>query len=110
MSEKVPGVIGVHDIKIIKSGPFCFGEMHMEVEEGLPLEKAHAIAEEVEKKAKEECDELETLVIHMEDKRKKLRVAVPIEADKGLASIPSLHFGSAPKFIIVDIDIGQIRN
>jgi len=83
----------------------------MEVEEGLPLEKAHAIAEEFEKKAKEECDELETLVIHMEPaKRKKLRVAVSIEAGKGLVYIPSLHFGGAPKFIIVDIDQGRTLN
>jgi len=111
LSEEVPGVIGVHDIKIRKSGPFCFGEMHMEVEEDLPLERAHAIAEEVERKAKQECEELETLVIHMEPaKRKKFRIAVPIEEDRGLESTPNPHFGSASNFIIIEIDQGQIKN
>jgi predicted Fe-Mo cluster-binding NifX family protein len=111
LSEEVHGVIGVHDIKIRKSGPFCFGEMHMEVEEGLSVERAHAIAEEVERKAKQECAELETLVIHMEPaKRKKFRIAIPIEEDKGLESTPNRHFGSASHFIIIEIDQGQIKN
>lgn len=107
LSEEVPGVIGVHDMKIRKSGPFCFGEMHMEVEEDLPLKRAHAIADEVERKAKEECEELESLVIHMEPaKRKELRIAVPVEEDRGLESTPYSHFGSASHFIIIDIDQG----
>ncbi len=111
LAEEVQGVMGVHDIKIRKSGPFCFGEMHMKAEEGLSVEKAHAIAEEVERKAKQECEELETLMIHMEPaKREKFRIAVPIEEDKGLESAPKPHFGSASHFIFVDVDQGQIKN
>jgi predicted Fe-Mo cluster-binding NifX family protein len=85
--------------------------MHMEVEEDLPVERAHAIAEEVERKAKEECRELESLVIHMEPaKRKKFRIAIPVEEDKGLESTPNPHFGSASNFIIIEIDQGRIKN
>lgn len=110
LAEEVPGVMGVHDIKIRKSGPFCFGEMHMEVEEGLSVEKAHALAEEVERKLKQECEQLEALIIHVEPAKKvEFRVAIPIEGDKGLESTVESHFGRAPRFILVDIDKGQIK-
>lgn len=110
-AEEVQGVIGVRDVKIRKSGPFYFGEMRMEVEEGLSIEKAHAITEEVERRAKQEFEELETLTIHMEPaKREKFRIAIPIEEDRGLESTPNPHFGRAPHFILVDIDQRRIKN
>jgi predicted Fe-Mo cluster-binding NifX family protein len=110
LAEEVPGVMGVHDIKIRKSGPFCFGEMHMEVAEGLSVEKAHALTEEVECKLKQECEELEALIIHVEPAKKvEFRVAIPIEKDKGLESGVNSHFRNAPYFILVDIDKGQIK-
>ena len=111
LAEDVKGVIGVHEVRIRKSGPFCFGEMHMEVEEGLSVEKAHAISEEVERRAKQEFEELETLMIHIEPaKREKLRIALTIEGDRGLESKTNPHFGSAPHFILVDVDQGRVKN
>jgi predicted Fe-Mo cluster-binding NifX family protein len=102
--------MGVHDIKIRKSGPFCFGEMHMEVAEGLSVERAHALTEEVERKLKQECEQLEALIIHVEPaKRLQFRVAIPIQEDRGLESIVSFHFGNAPYFILLDIDREQIK-
>jgi len=111
LAEEVQGVVGVHDLKIRKSGPFCFGEMRMEVKEDLPVEKAQAITEEVEQKLKQECKQLETLIIQVEPrKREKFRIAIPIEKDKGLESMAKPHFGSAPYFILVDVDRGEMKN
>jgi cation diffusion facilitator family transporter len=111
LAKEIPGVIGVHDIKIRKSGPFCFGEMHIAVEEGLPVEKAHAITEEIEQKAKHECEALESLIIHMEPaKRKNFRIAISLETDNGLDSTPSSHFGSASYFILVYVSQDQIKH
>ncbi len=110
-AEKVQGVIDVHDVKIRKSGPFYFGEMHIEIEEGLPIEKAHIITEEVVQKAKQEFKELETLTIHLEPaKREKFRIAIPIEENKGLESKIKPHFAKASNFMLVDIDQGRIKN
>lgn len=111
IGESVEGVLGVHDIKIRKSGPFCFGEMHMEVEEDLTVDKAHAISEEVEHKAKQECEDLERLNIHIEPaKRKKFRVSIPLKNDKGLDSIVTSHFADVPFFLILDVEKKQIKN
>lgn len=111
IAEGVQGVVGVHDIKIRKSGPFCFGEMHMEVEKDLSVDKAHAISEEVEQKAKQECKELEKLIIHIEPvKRTRLKVAIPVDNNRGLESKAIPHFADASYFLIVDVDEKQIKN
>ena len=111
LAEEVLGVERVHDIKIRKSGPFCFGEMHIEVREDLPVDKAHAISEEVEQKLRQECKQIELLTIHIEPaKKKEFRVALPIEEDKGLQSVANSHFGSAPYFIFVDIKQKEIKS
>jgi len=43
-----PGVQGVHDIRTRQSGPTRFIQLHLELDDHLPLFKAHQIAEEVE--------------------------------------------------------------
>lgn len=44
-----PGVEGVHDIRTRQSGPTRFIQLHLELDENLPLYQAHKIADEVEK-------------------------------------------------------------
>ncbi len=110
-AEAVPGVIGVHGMKIRRSGPLSFGEMHIEVEAGSPVEKAHAITEEVERRLKAECKQLEAMTIHVEPRKKdKLRVAVFIDKDEGLESKSTPHFGSASHIAIIEIDKGAIKD
>ncbi len=41
------GVRGVHDLRTRQSGQFTFVQMHLELDGGLPLARAHAIGEEV---------------------------------------------------------------
>lgn len=111
IAEEIPGVLGVHDIKLRKSGPFGFGEMHIEVEKGLSVEKAYAITEKIERKTKQEFKELETLMINLgPTKKEEFRIAIPIEEDKGLESKPTSHLGSVPFFILIDIDRGETKN
>ncbi|WP_158782260.1 CDF family cation-efflux transporter FieF [Pantoea sp. BAV 3049] len=43
-----PGVQGAHDIRTRQSGPTRFIQLHLELDDHLPLFKAHQIAEEVE--------------------------------------------------------------
>lgn len=44
IAEGVQGVIGVHSIRMRKSGPVSFGEMHVEVPLNLPLDKVQTIS------------------------------------------------------------------
>jgi cation diffusion facilitator family transporter len=109
IAESVHGVKGTHDIRLRKSGPVFFGEMHVELQEGLSLERAHGISDEVEKRIKERFKDLELVTVHVGlAHRKKRRIAIPVVEDKGLESLVSLHFGSAPYFAFVEVEEGQI--
>lgn len=105
IAENVPGVIGVHDIKIRKSGPLCFGEMHMEVQEDLHVDTAHTISEEVELKAKRACEGLERLNIHIEPGQQMQKtIIIPVKTDNGLDSQIADHFAEAPYFFFAHIE------
>jgi cation diffusion facilitator family transporter len=109
IAESVHGVKGTHDVRLRKSGPVFFGEMHVELQEGLSLEKAHVICEEVETRIKERFKDVELVTVHAGlAHRKKTRIAIPINEDSGLDSSACLHFGSAPYFAFVEVEEGQI--
>ncbi|CNI95509.1 MULTISPECIES: CDF family cation-efflux transporter FieF [Yersinia] len=44
-----PGVIGAHDLRTRQSGPTRFIQLHLEMEDMLPLMDAHRLAEQVER-------------------------------------------------------------
>lgn len=44
-----PGVEGVHDVRTRQSGPTKFIQLHLELDDDLPLVQAHRVADQVEK-------------------------------------------------------------
>jgi cation diffusion facilitator family transporter len=109
IAEGVRGVRGAHDVRLRKSGPVFFGEMHVELEEGLSLERAHVISDQVETRIREHFKDLELITVHVGlSHKKRMRIAVPIVEDMGLDSRVSLHFGSAPYFVFMNVEEGQI--
>ena len=44
-----PGVIGAHDLRTRQSGPTRFIQLHLEMEDMMPLMEAHILAEQVER-------------------------------------------------------------
>ncbi len=109
IAESVPGVQGIHDTRLRKSGPVFFGEMHVELREGLSLERAHAISDEVERRMKGLFKDLESVVIHVGLAHKKTtRIAIPVVEDRELDALTSQHFGNAPFFLFIDIRENQV--
>jgi len=105
------GVRGVHDLRLHKSGPVSFGEMHIEVQEDVPLEKAHEISDEIEEKIRQRFKDIESIIIHVEPAPKeKIKVGIPIVEDRGLESMNSMHFGNVPFFAFIEVERGQIAN
>ena len=60
-----PEVKGVHALRVRRSGPFIFVEAHVEVDGRTSLEKAHAIADEVEDRVQEKFKEVDSTTIHV---------------------------------------------
>lgn len=109
IAENIPGVKAVHGIKVRRAGPFVFGEMHMEVDERLSVDRAHEISEKVEDKVKEKIKEMDSLTIHIEpSKKERRRLAMPIAEDNGLESRVHGHFGDSPYYMLIDVEGGKV--
>ncbi len=105
------GVKGVHDIKVRRSGPYVFAELHLETEKRLSIQKANEISERLEKRIKNEINDLDNIIIKIEPENKFIvRIAIPIDKDEGLKSIISKHFGKAQYFLIADVNKDNIIN
>ncbi|PJG58574.1 cation diffusion facilitator family transporter [Aeromonas cavernicola] len=61
----VAGVHGVHDLRTRQSGPTRFVQLHLELDDQLPLVNAHHIADEVERAVLQEFDRID-IIIHMD--------------------------------------------
>ncbi|WP_034918464.1 CDF family cation-efflux transporter FieF [Erwinia sp. 9145] len=48
IASRWPGVIGAHDIRTRQSGPTRFIQLHLEMDDNLPLDQAHRLGDEVE--------------------------------------------------------------
>lgn len=104
----VGGVLDVDRVRIRRSGPVCLGQLSIVVDERLSVEEGHRIAEEVERRIKERFPEVESLLIHIEPrKREEFRVALPILEDRGMESPTAPSFGEAPYFLFVDVAGGS---
>jgi ferrous-iron efflux pump FieF len=62
---QVPGVHGVHDLRTRQSGPTRFVQLHLELDDQLPLVKAHQIADEAEMAVRQGFERMD-VIIHMD--------------------------------------------
>jgi len=60
-----PAVLGVHDLRTRQSGQTRFVQLHLELDKGLPLDQAHAIADEVEARVNALLPDAE-IIIHQD--------------------------------------------
>ncbi len=103
--SSIQGVEEFRGLKLRKSGPFIFGEVKVKVKKGINVEKAHEIADHIEKKIADEVEEVDSFTIHIEPHEKKIiKVAIPIALDKGLSSPLMEHFGRAKNFLFAILD------
>ena len=105
IAEEVIRVRSVNNIRIRRSGSYCFGELTIGVNQHLSVEQAHRISEEIEKRVKEKLTTVESLLVHIEPQEQtRLRIAIPVLEDKGMSSTVTPHYGSAPYFLFVDVE------
>ena len=66
MATAVEGVKSVHNLSSVYSKGKLFIILHATVDSGMPLERAHAIAEEIEGNLKREIIDVENVTVHIE--------------------------------------------
>ncbi|OBW98926.1 cation diffusion facilitator family transporter [Gallibacterium genomosp. 1] len=65
IAKRNPKVLGVHDIKTRRAGAVRFIQLHLELEDNLPLMMAHAITEELEQELRQAFPNSD-IMIHQE--------------------------------------------
>ena len=104
------GVRGVHAIKVRRAGPFCFGEMHLEVDGEVTVDQAHRLTEEVERRVQETFPQIQEFIVHVEPaKRTRFLIALPVDGPNATPdSTPALHFGLCSHFLLAEVEEGNI--
>jgi cation diffusion facilitator family transporter len=111
IATEVNGVRGVHEIKVRRSGPFIFAEMHVEVDRAMQMDEADVISGAIEERIRDSIEEVDSLMLHVEPSKKDVyRIAIPVEEDKGLDSRVSYHFGKSPYFVLIDLREDGLRS
>jgi len=91
-------------VRVRKAGPLIFGDIVIEVQSGMSIDKIHALTDSIELKLKEETPGLSDIIIHVEPERKKeITVCFPVNKVNNKLVI-SDHFGKAPFIALVLID------
>ncbi|TFH26186.1 MAG: cation diffusion facilitator family transporter [Myxococcales bacterium] len=57
-----PDVLGVHDLRTRRSGRLRFVQLHLELDDGLPLTSAHAVADQVEERIQKLLPNAEVII------------------------------------------------
>jgi cation diffusion facilitator family transporter len=97
-----PAVVEVKDILGRNSGRYVFVEVNLTLR-ATGLEQAHHISERIEKEIVKAVPNVDHIVIHYEPSHATTaRYVVPLDDYSGTISG---HFGEAPYFALVDIDI-----
>jgi len=73
LATSVAEVKGVHNMSSIYSNGKLFITLHAMVDPGMPLEKAHNIAEKIEQTLKQQLGEIENVTVHIEPYAPKVR-------------------------------------
>jgi len=102
--SSIAGVEDFKNLRLRKSGPFVFGEVTVKIRKHINVKRAHEIADSIENKIKREVGEIDSFTIHIEPyESEELKLAIPVETNKGLDSEVSEHFGRANYFIFVTV-------
>jgi len=111
IAAQVTGVRGVHEIKVRRSGPFIFAEMHIEVDRTMRIDEADVVSSTIEERIRDSIEEVDSMMLHVEPSKKDAyRIAIPVEDNRGLDSTISQHFGKSPYFILVDLHKDGLRS
>ncbi len=87
------------------------GELTIAVDRHLNVEQAHRLSEDVEAQIKKEMPQIESMVIHIEPgEERHLRVALPIQEDRGMESPTTPLISQAPYFLFVDTENDTIES
>ena len=108
--ESIPGIEDFFDLRLRKSGPFILGEIKVGIRKFIDVEKAHEMADKVEKEIKKRVPQIESFMVHIEPfKSDWHHLVFPASEKQGLNSKISDKFSRASYFLFVNLKKDKIK-
>jgi len=108
--EKVPGIMKIEQLRLRRAGPFCFGVAHVHMRKFLDVARAHQVAHEAVRAARDEIRQVEMLTIHVEPFHPDVQNVMVRADESDLDAAVSEHFGRAVFFLFATVSakgVGQ---
>jgi len=96
----IPGVVGVHEVRTRRAGPFLLATMHLETSPAISVRDADALADRVEDVLRREMPDLLMVSIHEEPGRPSGRWRVAVFEDQ--SGYVADHAADSERILIVD--------
>jgi len=112
IAKQVPGVMHVEQIRLRRSGPFCFGIAHIHLRRSVDVGRAHDVAHQVVRSVTEAVPQVETLTVHLEPFLPERQIVVVPADGKSTDASVSAHFGRAAFFTLTRVSsqgLGEIE-
>jgi predicted Fe-Mo cluster-binding NifX family protein len=104
--NEIYGVKGTNEVKIRQSGPFKIVECKIQTSPTLPLYQAHQLTDKIENFITTEYKDIESIFIHIEPAIENIEYGIiPVKEINNLDSKVYGHFGRAPYYIILKINL-----
>jgi len=107
--ESVEGIECFSDLKLRKSGPFVFGSAKVGVRKYLDVQRAHQLADKIEKEIKQKIPQINSFIVHIEPYISDYQhLVIPVKTEDQLKSPIYPKFARAPYFLFVNLKKNKI--
>jgi len=108
--ESVAGIEGFYDLRLRQAGPFIFGEVKVGIRRFVDVQRAHAIADNVEKTIKQKVSQVDSFAVHVEPFQSDFRhLVIPVKSKDGLAAKISSRFARSSYFLFVNLKGNDVK-
>ena len=109
--ESVTGIEGFYGLRLRQAGPFIFGETKVGIRRFVDVQRAHEIADNIERAIKRKVPQVDSFIVHVEPFQSDFRhLAVPVETKDGLAAKISSRFARSPYFLFVNLKGDDVKS
>lgn len=108
--NSIKGIESFTNLRLRKSGPFVFGEVHVKIKKFLDVNRAHELSEKIESKIRSSVPEIESFSIHIEPYKTSIHlIVIPTKEKNNLESEVIGHFGRADYFMFAEIEDSKLK-
>ena len=108
--ESVAGIEGFYDLRLRQAGSFVFGEAKVGIRKFVDVQRAHEIADNIERVIKQKVPQIDSFAIHVEPFQSDFcHLVIPVKSKDGLAVKISPRFARSPYFLFINLKGNKVK-